>query len=176
VFSQRPMETMIYRCAALHMQHIGQGGDPFELGSARPLDFGHWSAHKLEELTDGRINHGEAVAIGMAVDSLYSNRCGMIEDDALRQILTLIGDLKLPIYHPALAEMNVAAALGEFQEHLGGDLAITLLTGIGSKREVGRIDVSLMERCIEELMVYADRRETHSGYTAGRAILDGASH
>jgi hypothetical protein len=37
------MRHMIRRCAELHMQQIGQGGDPFETGSARPLDYGHWS-------------------------------------------------------------------------------------------------------------------------------------
>ena len=39
---------MIRRCAELHMRQIAHGGDPFETGSARPLDYGHWSAHKLE--------------------------------------------------------------------------------------------------------------------------------
>ena len=34
---------------------------------ARPLDFGHWSAHRLEPLTDYEIRHGEAVAIGVAI-------------------------------------------------------------------------------------------------------------
>src|SRR5688500_9888451 len=41
------MNHLIRRCAELHLQHIA-GGDPFEMGSSRPLDFGHWSAHKLE--------------------------------------------------------------------------------------------------------------------------------
>lgn len=169
--SPQPMEEMIYRCAALHMQHIGTGGDPFELGSARPLDFGHWSAHKLEETTHGRLNHGEAVSIGMALDSLYSNRCGMIEDGELRKILTLLSDLDLPIYHPALAEMDVAAALGEFREHLGGELAITLLTGIGSKKEVDRIDTALMERCIEALRSYNNSRVQRLDHAGGPAAL-----
>src|SRR6266849_6698912 len=47
----RDMQAMlwlIYRCAQLHLDHIATSGDPFELGSSRPLDFGHWAAHKLE--------------------------------------------------------------------------------------------------------------------------------
>lgn len=151
VFKPKAMQEMIHRCADLHMSHIGSGGDPFELGSARPLDFGHWSAHKLEELTGGRLNHGEAVAIGMALDSLYSYHSAMIQRDQLEKVLTLLVDLDLPLYHPALAELDVAAALGEFREHLGGELAITLLTGIGSKKELDQIDTALMESCIQEL-------------------------
>ncbi len=150
-FDQRPMEKMIYQCAALHMHHIGTQGDPFEFGSARPLDFGHWAAHKLEEMTGGMLNHGEAVSVGMSLDSLYSFRIGMIGEDEITQIFTLLSDLGLPLYHPALGALDVSTALHEFQEHLGGQLAITLLTGIGSKKEVDRIDTNLMKRCIEEL-------------------------
>jgi 3-dehydroquinate synthase len=172
-FSLRPMEEMIHRCAALHMSHIGCGGDPFESGSARPLDFGHWSAHKLEEMTGGLLNHGEAVSIGMALDSLYSYYNEMIEEKELRRIFTLLGDLGLPVYHPALAALDVAAALGEFQEHLGGQLAITLLTGIGSKKEVDRIDTALMERCVEELMLQESGRAIGAGQAAGPAFVSG---
>jgi len=169
VFRPESMQEMIHRCAALHMNHIGSGGDPFEHGSARPLDFGHWSAHKLEEVTGGRLNHGEAVAIGMALDSLYSYHSAMIEQGQLEKILTLLVDLGLPIYHPALAELDVAGALGEFQEHLGGELAITLLTGIGSKKELDRIDTVLMESCIEEL-ARRDRSRSKKTESSGSRV------
>ncbi len=154
-FSAPPLEELIHRCAALHMQHIGSGGDPFELGSARPLDFGHWSAHKLEEMTGGELKHGEGVAIGMAPDSIYSRRQGMIDDHALQRILTLLGELGLPLGHPVLDDLDVGTALDDFREHLGGKLAITLLTGIGSKREVDHIDIPLMQRCVEELQSFS---------------------
>lgn len=157
-FSLRPMEEMIHRCAALHMHHIGSGGDPFELGSARPLDFGHWSAHKLEEMTGGLLRHGEAVAIGIALDSLYSYYIELINESEFRQIFTLLGDLGLPLYHPALGALDVSGALDEFREHLGGDLAITLLTGIGSKKEVDRVEIPLMERCVNQLISLGGRK------------------
>ncbi len=80
VASQRgEMETMIRRCAELHMNQIANGGDPFETGSARPLDYGHWSAHKIESMTNYEIRHGEAVAIGLALDSRYSVLVGLLE-------------------------------------------------------------------------------------------------
>jgi 3-dehydroquinate synthase len=169
-FGTAPMEEMIHRCADLHMQHIGRGGDPFEMGSARPLDFGHWSAHKLEEVTGGQLKHGEAVAVGMTLDSLYSCLSGRIKKNELQQILTLIGDLGLPLYHPALAGIDIEAALGEFREHLGGMMAITLLTGIGSKEEVDHIDISLMKRCIHDLMLYND-----NGVTGAKQIDEQAT-
>lgn len=150
-FATACMEEMIYRCAALHMHHIGSQGDPFEQGSARPLDFGHWSAHKLEEMTGGRLQHGEAVAVGCALDTLYSLRAGMLPEHEQRQIFTLLADLGLPLYHPALHEVDIVEALHEFQEHLGGNLALTLLTGIGAREEMTDIDIPLMDRCRNEL-------------------------
>ena len=150
-FERSCMEKMIIRCAELHLEHIGRQGDPFEFGSSRPLDFGHWSAHKLEELTGGAIRHGEAVAIGIALDSLYCHQLGMIRKKELNRILILLQDLGLAVFHPALRTMDVSAALNEFQEHLGGDLHITLLTGVGSKKEVGTIDIDLMRHCIDQL-------------------------
>src|SRR5438309_10693375 len=64
-FEPAEMKRLIFRCAELHLDHIAGAGDPFERGSARPLDFGHWSAHKMEQLSDYKIRHGEAVAIGI---------------------------------------------------------------------------------------------------------------
>lgn len=154
-FASTAMERMIIRCAELHLEHIA-GGDPFEFGSSRPLDFGHWNAHKLEELTGGELRHGEAVAIGIALDSLYSHHCGLLSEFDLHRILTLLEDVGFALYHPALSWLDVATALRQFQEHLGGVLSIPLLSGIGRKTEVHQIDVPLMEKCIRTL---AERSE-----------------
>src|SRR5687767_9748239 len=99
------MQYLIKRCADLHLQHI-RGGDPFEMGSARPLDFGHWSAHKLEQLTNFTIRHGEAVAIGIALDSVYSHLSGRLSKEELDQILNLSKALGLSITHPLLEVSN----------------------------------------------------------------------
>lgn len=147
-FASPAMQRMIIRCAELHLEHIAQGGDPFESGSSRPLDFGHWNAHKLEELTGGELRHGEAVAIGIALDSLYSRHSGLLSELDLHRILSLLETLGFALYHPALSWLDVATALQQFQEHLGGELSIPLLAGIGKRREVHQIDVQLMERCI----------------------------
>jgi 3-dehydroquinate synthase len=147
-FESSAMERMIVRSAELHLEHIASAGDPFENGSSRPLDFGHWNAHKLEELTGSELRHGEAVAIGIALDSLYSRHQGLLGDLDLHRILTILEDIGFILYHPALSWLDVDKALSEFREHLGGDLSIPLLEGIGRKIEVHEIDVQLMKRCI----------------------------
>ncbi len=157
LLAQRDLKTMQYlvkRCAELHMQHISSG-DPFEQGSARPLDFGHWSAHKLEQLANFNIRHGEAVAIGIALDSVYSHLNGRLSKEALETILNLIVTLGLDITHPLLEVTNkqspLIKGLEEFREHLGGKLTITLLNGIGKGEEVHQMDEALIQQASEWL-------------------------
>ena len=149
-FAREAEEHMIRRCAELHMHQIAHGGDPFETGSARPLDFGHWSAHKLEALTRHRVRHGEAVAIGIALDARYSVLAGLLEPGAEERIAVLLESLGLRIWHPAMArrgpdgEFAILRGLMEFREHLGGELTVTLLAGIGTGVEVHAIDPALV--------------------------------
>jgi 3-dehydroquinate synthase len=150
-FSPAVMQQMIVRCAELHLEHIGHGGDPFESGSSRPLDFGHWGAHKLEELSASEVKHGEAVAIGIAIDSLYSHHLGILGAIDLHRILTLLETLGFALSHPALSWLDVEKAVADFREHLGGELSIPLIEGIGRKVEAHEIDIPLMKRCITQL-------------------------
>ena len=142
----------------MHLHHITHGGDPFEQQEARPLDFGHWSAHKLEQITQYRLRHGEAVSIGVALDTLYSHLMfGLDRQDALSAVDALI-DLHLPIYDSALESTAVFEGLEEFRQHLGGRLTLTMLKGVGSIHTVHEIDRSMMERSIRWLAkIHADR-------------------
>ncbi|MGN6508917.1 MAG: 3-dehydroquinate synthase [Chitinophaga sp.] len=150
------LQYLIRRCAELHIQHIGGAGDPFESGSSRPLDFGHWSAHKLEQLTDFELRHGEAVSIGIALDSVYALLTGMLANDSLERIIRLLKQLRLPLYHPLLdtdedGSSPIMAGLEEFREHLGGRLTIALLEGIGKGKEVHAIDPATLHKAAEML-------------------------
>ena len=156
-FERSAMARMIRRCAELHMRQIGQGGDPFESGSARPLDYGHWSAHKLESLTRHHVRHGEAVAIGMALDARYSVLAGLLAAGEEERICALLEYLGFDLWHPALAksgahgEWVILEGLREFQEHLGGELSVTLLGGIGVGVEVHEIDRERMRQAMHWL-------------------------
>lgn len=147
----KAMDHLIYRCAELHMAHIAQGGDPFETGSSRPLDFGHWAAHKLEHLTGYAMRHGEAVAIGMAIDVVYSRLIGWIGNKEEQRILNVLRNLGFHLELPhwdAGTVTSLMEGLEEFREHLGGILTITLLEGIGKKRDVHEIDPHFMRQAI----------------------------
>jgi len=156
-FERSAMATMIRRCAELHMRQIGLGGDPFEAGSVRPLDYGHWSAHKLESLTRHHLRHGEAVAIGMALDARYSVLSGLLAQGEEERICALLEYLGFNLWHAALAksgangEWVILEGLRDFQEHLGGELTVTLLAGIGVGVEVHEIDRERMRQAMHWL-------------------------
>jgi len=143
-----PLEHSIERCAELHLEHIATSGDPFEFGSSRPLDFGHWSAHAMEETTNGALGHGEAVAIGVALDSVYSHLTGLLPADDLARILEILPDLGFTPWHAALETLDAPAAIESFREHLGGRLFLSLLTGIGARVEVSSIDFATMHEAV----------------------------
>ena len=148
------MNRMIRRCAELHMRQIAHGGDPFETGSARPLDYGHWSAHKLEALTAHELRHGEAVAIGLALDARYSVQVGMLPAGGEERVHAVLKRLGFHLWHPALESRDSSGhwqllrGLQEFREHLGGDLTITLLRDIGVGEEVHQMDTQEILRAL----------------------------
>ncbi|WP_254411806.1 3-dehydroquinate synthase [Dyadobacter diqingensis] len=155
------MSYLIHRCAEMHTEHIGSG-DPFEFGSSRPLDFGHWAAHKLEYLTDFEVRHGEAVAIGIALDCVYANKIGMLSDADLERIYNVLVKLGFELYHTKLAEndkINLRNGLQEFREHLGGRLTIMLLEKIGKGVEVHEMDADIIAESVDVLEKYISERK-----------------
>lgn len=155
------MQQIVRRSAALHLAHISNGGDPFELGSSRPLDFGHWAAHRLEHLTSHRLRHGEAVGIGLALDCTYSCLSGFLAEHDWRRIIDLLLALKLALYVPELGAhldspdhpRSVLRGLAEFREHLGGELTVMLLGGIGRAFDVHEIRTEVMIRSVDILKI-----------------------
>lgn len=150
-FQPNAMRQLIRRCAELHMDHIAKNGDPFEFGSARPLDFGHWAAHKLEQLSGFTLRHGEAVAVGIALDVIYARRAGFLAAEQSERVLRLLKTLGFELFHPDLLRAELLAGLEEFREHLGGRLAITLLREIGVGFEVNEMKAELIRESIAEL-------------------------
>jgi len=130
---------------------LKEGGDPFEMGRARPLDFGHWAAHKLEVLSDFRIGHGDAVAAGIALDSAYAAIEGWIADEDFLRIHRALAESGFPLWHPEMEDPALLDGLRDFQEHLGGDLCVTFPNGLGNRREENRLAPDLIRSALARL-------------------------
>lgn len=156
-FEPAAFEAVVCESARQHFEHIATSGDPFERGSARPLDFGHWAAHKLEPLSGFRLSHGEAVAIGIALDLVYAMRTNLLARETGERILALLQRLGFALYAPALAERGpdgkrrVLEGLEEFREHLGGRLSIPMIRAPGERLELHAMDATVVDAAIDEL-------------------------
>ncbi len=149
---EMPLAIQAIRASVLtHIHHITHGGDPFESNEARPLDFGHWSAHKLESLGQYQLRHGEAVAIGVALDTVYSSLAHQLPQSIVDRVLRVLQDLELPIYHEQLYDPAIFEGLEEFRQHLGGRLTLTMLQGLGQMLQVHCVDRAMMKQAIDYL-------------------------
>ena len=152
-----PLARLVRRCAELHLHQIAHGGDPFELGSARPLDFGHWAAHRLETLSGHRLRHGEAVAIGIELDTRYSVLAGLLDETSAGRVRALLRTLGFRLWDESLERLeadgtpSVLGGLADFRAHLGGELCVTLLAEIGRGIEVDAMDHELLGRALEAM-------------------------
>lgn len=165
------MERLVRRSAELHSEHIGASGDPFELGSSRPLDFGHWAAHKLELLSGHELRHGEAVAVGLALDLMYSYIAGILSGADLERTLDALDAAGFNLYSPLLKEddgradtssrisLSLLAGLEDFREHLGGELTVMLLAEIGRGVESHSMDHATLNRAVAALEERSSRKE-----------------
>lgn len=150
----------IQQSAQWHLKHITLGGDPFEMREARPLDYGHWSAHRLEAMTDFQLRHGEAVAIGVAIDSVYSSLCYKMSQAEAVQVVQCLLDLGFGLQHDALEQtQHLHQGLEEFRQHLGGRLTLTMLDGVGKPFEVHEVQWPRMLEAIEIVRASAEKRQ-----------------
>ena len=141
----------IRRSAELHLRHVTRGGDPFEIRTARPLDYGHWSAHRLEQVTGFAVGHGAAVGVGVALDTVYAAIEGRLARSVADRTLSILARLGIPTFHPALLDADaILGGLEEFREHLGGRLTVTLLRDVGVAEDVHALDPKLVRAAIAE--------------------------
>jgi 3-dehydroquinate synthase len=96
------------------------------------------------------VLHGEAVAMGMALDTVYSILCGYLSDAECQRIIDLLNKLGFDLVHPMMDVNDERSAillgLEEFREHLGGELTIMLLEKIGHGIEVHEIDPEMLKK------------------------------
>ncbi len=157
------MEQLVRRCAELHLEHIRSNGDPFEFGQARPLDFGHWSAHRLEAASGYAISHGRAVAIGLVLDAWYAVLNHWLEASAFEALYEGLSAAGFDLWDRLLEAVSeegfllLLHGLREFREHLGGHLCITMPRGVGARHEIHEMNHDQIAAAVRKLKERARR-------------------
>lgn len=163
------MQSVIERCALLHLDHITNAGDPFEKGSSRPLDFGHWSAHRLEMLSRHRLQHGEAVAIGVALDLCYAVGIGRLTVADIEPILEALARIGFTLWDDCLdlrdahGKRRILDGLEQFREHLGGELTLAMPNGLGQRADISEFDADIFEVAANNLRARKNRLQSITG-------------
>jgi 3-dehydroquinate synthase len=106
--------------------------DERESGLRKVLNFGHTIGHAIESVSNYALLHGEAVAIGMALESVLAERIGVAKpgtSDAIRDALNAIG---LPSTFPALDPGAVLAATRADKKSRAGRVEYALPQKVGS--------------------------------------------
>jgi len=127
----------------------------WEASLNRLVDFGHVFSMELEMkvLYDEKLFHGEAVSIDMAYCACLSYVRGHITETTLHQILDMLRQLKLPVYHPDFTSAMVSEAMYERIKFSQGQ-KIPLPTGPGEARIFNDITEDELAKALE---VWAER-------------------
>jgi 3-dehydroquinate synthase len=131
---QRDVQTLtrlIERAIAVKVEVVQQ--DPTERGRRAILNFGHTIGHALEAVTAyQQYSHGEAVAVGMALVALLSERLGYCQAQTRQRVHTLLRTLHLPLTYTGVSPTQVLAAMTHDKKALNGVVRFVLLQDIGS--------------------------------------------
>ncbi|KUO96861.1 3-dehydroquinate synthase [Ferroacidibacillus organovorans] len=141
-------EQMLYTSCAVKAEIVSE--DETEQGTRAFLNFGHTVAHAIEALAYGQFAHGEAVAIGMVVESSISVSLGHCDEALIVRLRALLAAAQLPQHVPPSLDVDaLIAAMRHDKKATKKQLAFVLPTRIGHV---------LLERDVEESVVKAALR------------------
>ena len=106
--------------------------DERENGLRKVLNFGHTIGHAIESASNYRLLHGEAVAIGMALEAALAERIGLAQAGTADRIRGALDAIGLPSAFPALEPGAVLAATKTDKKARAGRVEYALPTGIGA--------------------------------------------
>ncbi len=102
ILSREPdsLQTIVHRMVSLKAHVVSQ--DETDRGVRMTLNLGHTLAHALEAVTDYRVSHGEAVAIGLVWASTLGEALGVTEPGLANRVARLLKTMGLPTRTPGV--------------------------------------------------------------------------
>lgn len=101
--------------------------DPQEANLRRILNLGHTIGHAIETLSDYKVSHGEAVGIGLFLDTKYSVKQKLIDKAALDKVEELLAKAGLSTSIPSgISKEKVVAVMGSDKKREGQSIKLVL--------------------------------------------------
>jgi 3-dehydroquinate synthase len=147
---EKLLEDMVSRCVSIKVGVVEQ--DEKDLGLRNILNFGHTVGHALEAVSDFRIPHGQAVAIGMLAAGRISWTVGLLNEVDVSRIKSIIKKPGLPVTIPGLDVGRIMQAMEHDKKKVGGKLRFVLLRAIGEALISDEVSAEVVEKVLKDLL------------------------
>jgi 3-dehydroquinate synthase len=144
----RVLERVISHSAKIKVGVVEK--DELDLGLRNILNYGHTVGHAIESVSELKVWHGEAVAIGMVVEARISNRLGILDKAEVLRIRNLIAQAGLPVTLPSLKLSRLIQAMRHDKKVSLGKMRFALLKSIGEVFITDEVSPSLIEKALVE--------------------------
>ena len=142
------LERVVSRSAEIKAGVVEK--DELDLGLRNILNYGHTIGHAIESVSDFKVQHGEAVAIGMLVEARISNKLGILDKNEVIRLRSLIARAGLPTEIPSLEVEKIIQAMKHDKKILKGKIRFVLPKSIGDVFITGEVSPSLIEEALAE--------------------------
>jgi len=140
------LEEVVFRSAGIKARVVEQDED--DLGLRNILNFGHTIGHAIETVSDFGVEHGQAVAMGMAAAAEIAHRIGIFKESELMRLKSVIESVNLPIDMPQLDTKKLIAAMQHDKKIVGGKVRFVLPRAIGDVFVTNEVDLSLVKEVL----------------------------
>ena len=144
------LEQVIQKNCKIKAQVVQK--DEKESGMRKNLNFGHTIGHAIESVTNYRVPHGEAIAIGMVAETKIAQKKGMITKKQYQAITDILEKAKLPIKLPKNSPiLQIIKATRKDKKARGGIPEYVLPTGIGKVKHGVKVSDKIVQKVLEGL-------------------------
>jgi 3-dehydroquinate synthase len=125
------LERVVVRSVEIKAEVVS--GDEREAGRRAVLNFGHTVGHAIEATSGYALLHGEAVAIGMALEARIAERNGTAETGTAARVAALLERFGLPREVPQGATVDdLLATMGHDKKARSGEIRFALPRRVGA--------------------------------------------
>lgn len=130
---QQPLAEIISRAMAVKIGVIEQ--DPFEQNIRATLNAGHTIGHAIELVSNFTLSHGEAVSIGLVVETRMAEEMGIARGGLADEIGAVLAGVGLPINVPTgMDQAAVETAVFRDKKRAGSGVKFALPVDIGQAK------------------------------------------
>ncbi|QIB26725.1 3-dehydroquinate synthase [Caloranaerobacter azorensis] len=139
---------------SLNIKKIIVQKDEKESNIRKVLNFGHTIGHGIETLDDfNTFKHGEAVVLGMMLESLISTEMGLIDRKYYIEIIDSLSRLVSPVKFSAFEQKQIMNAIKHDKKNEKGKIVLVLPIGKGRVNIYNNVDEKLIEKSLKDGVV-----------------------